>query len=155
MRHCQTKGGTARLADKHRALTSQGRDDARRMGTALQREGLVPQLVIHSTAHRAVQTASLVAGALGIEGLLIAVPQLYAAGSDSYLEEIQLLSDDVGVALLVGHNPAVTRLAIRLHGEGLAVAHFPSGAVAGFEFPGDSWSAIRYSQGHCRWYHSP
>ncbi len=155
MRHCQTEDSTARQTDKHRPLTSQGRDDARRMGAVLQRKGLVPQLVVHSSAHRAAQTADLVASELGIEGILLASPRLYAAEAEGYLEEIQLLPDDVDLVLLVGHNPAVTRLAVNLYGEGLAVAHFPPGAMAGYEFPGNSWSYVRHSQGNCRWYHSP
>lgn len=155
MRHCQTESGTPRQADKHRPLTNRGMSDARRMGATLQREGLIPQLVIHSSASRAAQTASLVASVLGIEGILLASPRLYTAEAEGYLEEIQMLSDDANMVLLIGHNPAVTRLAARLHGEGLAVAHFPPGAMAGYEFPGDNWSTIRPSQGNCRWYHSP
>ncbi len=155
MRHCQTEGGTARLADKHRSLTSQGENDARRMGATLQRDGLVPQLVVHSSVRRAAQTAGLVAGELGIEGLLLANQRLYTAEADGYLEEIQLLSDDVDQVLLIGHNPSIARLATQLYREGLAVTHYPPGAMAGYEFPGDSWSTIRPSQGNRRWYHSP
>ncbi len=155
MRHCRTGDGATGSADKHRALTPPGLDDARRMGAALQRKGFVPQLVVHSSAHRAAQTAGLVASELGIEGVLLASPRLYAAEAEGYLEEIQLLPDDVDLVLVVGHNPAVTRLATRLYGKGLAVTHFPPGAMAGYEFPGDSWSTIQPSQGNCRWYQSP
>ena len=155
MRHCQAEDSTARQPDKHRSLTLRGEDDARRMGATLQREGLVPQLVVHSSARRAAQTAGLVAGELGIEGVLLASPRLYAAETEGYLEEIQLLPDDVDMVLVVGHNPSVADLATRLYGQGLAVAHFPAGAMAGYEFPGDGWISIRPSQGNCRWYHSP
>ncbi len=155
MRHCQTGDGTDRQADKHRSLTSRGMDDARQMGATLQREGLVPQLIVHSSANRATQTARLVANELGIESALLASPQLYTAEAEGYLEEIRLLPDDVDMALLVGHNPAVSRLADRLHGGGLALAHFPPGALAGYEFPGESWISIRPSEGNCRWRQAP
>ncbi len=155
MRHCQASTGlSARLSDQQQALTRQGSDDARRMGGALLRMGTVPQVITCSAAKRATLTATIMARALGL-GPVTAIAALYDAGPERYLEEVQLLPVKLEVALVVGHNPAISRLAKLLRRKGVAGGQFVPGGLACLEFAAENWRDIRYHSGNCKWYLTP
>ncbi len=155
MRHCQASTGfSARLSDEQLALTLQGSDDARRMGRALLRMGTIPQVITCSAAQRAVLTATIMAQVLGLDPVT-AIADFYAAGPERYLEEVQLLPGKVEMALMVGHNPTISRLAQLLRREGVAGGQFIPGGLACLEFTARSWGDIRYHNGNCKWYLTP
>ncbi len=155
MRHCEASTGVStRLSDNQLALTLQGSDDARRMARALPRMGTVPQIITCSAAKRAALTATIMAQILG-HNPVTAIAALYAAGPERYLEEVQLLPGKVEVALMVGHNPAISRLAQLLRREGVAGGQFIPGGLACLEFTAQSWGDIRYHNGNCKWYLTP
>ena len=156
MRHCEAGSGlAARLSDEQLALTARGSQDARRLGNGLLRHGTVPQVIASSSAQRAYQTATIIAKVLGIKDPVTAIAALFAAGPDRYLEEIRLLPAEAQVALVVGHNPAVSRLSQLLRQAGVAGGRFIPGGLVCLEFAGRCWDDIRYHSGNCKWYLTP
>ncbi len=116
LRHA--KAEQAGPTDHERPLALRGRRQASAVGAALRAEGLVPDRVLCSSALRTRQTWDLVCAGLGPAGAEVAVAvhdELYDAGTQDVLA---LLHELTGIAtvLVVGHEPTMSTLALRLAG---------------------------------------
>lgn len=138
MRHAKSSWAQDRLADHERPLNDRGQRDAPRMGRWLVEQGLVPDAILCSSAVRAQNTAALVAEESGANEPLVR-PMLYGGDVEEYLAELRGLGDDVEVALIVGHNPAVSELVDQLAdaSEGLTTA-----AIARIALPVARWPDV-------------
>lgn len=110
MRHAKSSWSNPGLADHERPLNERGRRDAPRIGEALREFDLAPELIIASTAARAVQTARLMAEGALLEGEIRLAPDFYHAGVDEYVEGLQGISTDEDIVMIVGHNPGIAEL---------------------------------------------
>jgi len=99
--------------DFSRALTERGESDARKVSRALKYSGIIPDLMISSSALRALQTAILFAGEMGYpEKSIIKNSVLYQGlTSGELLGIIRKLKDEYGTLFLFGHNPAQSFMA--------------------------------------------
>jgi phosphohistidine phosphatase len=118
MRHAKAEQSET-LPDIKRALTQRGRDDARAAGAWLAAEHLAPDVVLCSPSIRTRGTWHEVAIGLAEADATVSPTvryedALYAAGVNAALEVIRELPDDARVALLIGHNPTVSALSLRL-----------------------------------------
>ena len=115
IRHAEAGDDAPR--DESRALTVRGRADARRLGRALARRGVRFTLIVTSPLVRAVQTAEIVAAAVGYRGRMPAVDLLEPEGPASevvaFLETVAQKSDEKSVAL-VAHEPILSAVAAAL-----------------------------------------
>ena len=68
LRHAKSSWKDEGLPDHDRPLNKRGKRDAPRMGRLLAEEGLVPDLIVSSTAKRAHKTTTEVADACGYKG---------------------------------------------------------------------------------------
>jgi phosphohistidine phosphatase len=139
LRHAKSSWSEGGLADHDRPLNARGKVDAPRMGRLLRREGLTPELILSSTAERAVATAELVAQASGYENEIRTTRHLYHAGPETYLEQLQRLPDEYGRVMVVGHNPGMEELIDQLTGSGEAM---PTAALAQVELPIEQWAGL-------------
>ncbi|MRN62395.1 MAG: hypothetical protein FIO03_10205 [Nitrosopumilales archaeon] len=89
LRHAKSSWKHPELNDHDRPLNKRGKNDAPRMGKLLQKEKLIPDVILSSTAIRASATAESVVKACGYKGEVTLKRSLYAAGAETYL---QLLS---------------------------------------------------------------
>ncbi len=152
MRHAKSSWGDPLLDDHERPLAERGLRDAPRMGAWLRARGIVPDLVLCSTAVRARQTCELVLGALGAPAIDTPVRhlrQLYAFSSPEPL--LRAIRDHGGMAralMLVGHNEAMHDLALLLARAGEKEAlerlgkKFPTAAIAIHDIDIDDWRAL-------------
>ena len=113
IRHAEAGDDAPR--DESRALTARGRADARRVGRALARRGVRFSLMVTSPLVRAVQTAEIVAAAVGYRGRDAcrsdaADPGGRRPGGGRLLAS---LADEKSVAL-VAHEPILSALAAAL-----------------------------------------
>jgi phosphohistidine phosphatase len=134
--------------DFERPLAERGRTDAQRMGLWIARRGLAPDAIIHSGAARTKETAAILA-AQWPAGTEIAEDRgLYEASPQGVFDLIRGLSDASASAAIVGHNPAIAKVATLLAGSGSReertrmAAKFPPGAVAVIEFAGRRWRQV-------------
>ena len=101
-------------ADDHaRPLTGRGRRQCAELAAHLAEAGraeAMPQVVLVSSAARALETAHLVTEALGGTARLEVEPSLYQAGVDVVLELLRALDDAVPSVMVVGHNPTLEEL---------------------------------------------
>jgi phosphohistidine phosphatase len=112
IRHAEAGDDAPR--DESRALTVRGRADARRLGRALARRGVRFSLIVTSPLVRAVQTAEIVAAAIGYRGRMpaddVLEPEAAASGVVALLSK---LGNEKSVAL-VAHEPILSAVAAAL-----------------------------------------
>lgn len=97
-------------SDHDRALTEQGRLAARESAMELRDLGIAPDVLICSTATRALGTAQVVKEVLSFDGGISLRRELYLAEPSTYVQAIRELPDDVHCAVLVAHNPGLEQL---------------------------------------------
>jgi len=139
LRHAKSSWHHAELADYERPLNQRGQRDAPRMGRLLRVEDLVPDLIITSSANRALSTAEAVAAAGGYEGEIQYTRHFYLADSEDYLERLQQLDDAYERVMIVGHNPGLEHLVALLTG---AWETMPTAAVAHLSLPINHWREL-------------
>lgn len=136
MRHAKSTIDKKVTDDRDRSLSKRGEKNAERMGELLKDEKMIPDLILASNANRARQTAELVIEALKYKGDRCFLNKLYMAELEAYAQEIQRISDDANIVLLIGHNPTLESLLQIMIGK---VISLPTGSVAHVTLPIDAW----------------
>ncbi len=148
LRHAKSSWDDPRIADHDRPLNGRGRAAAALMGRTLRKLGLVPDMVLVSTALRTQETWLLL-GPWSEQPLLETRSELYLASDQRLLDELHRVPETVRSVLLIAHNPGMHELALRLVGsramEAGTVAtqrlaqSYPTAALAEFNVPGPWW----------------
>src|SRR5918911_4325870 len=107
LRHAKAVPKDHDSSDHDRSLDSVGKDDALRIGEMIRDKGMVPCVIISSTALRAKATGELVAKGCKYEGDLVLDHSLYEAKPKDYLDIIERISDRYSSVLIIGHNPTI------------------------------------------------
>lgn len=149
LRHAKSAWDVPGLDDHARDLAPRGKKAAKKMGALLAEKGLLPDLVLCSTAKRAVRTLELLAQELPRPLEVRYLDALYLASEETMLKLVREQDDAVRRLMLVGHDPGFHRLALSLVGAGDAeairtglVQKFPTGALARLAFPVAHWAEI-------------
>jgi phosphohistidine phosphatase len=145
LRHAKSSWDEPQLDDRDRPLAPRGERSADLMSDYVRTQGIRPDVVLCSSALRTRQTLARVLPALGPDVEIHIEPALYTFDAGSLLERVRAIPDGVS-AMLIGHNPAMQELAIRLASRGdrldTLAQKFPTGALAELEFPAGSWHEI-------------
>jgi phosphohistidine phosphatase len=102
------------VPDHDRPLAKRGRRDAPVVGRWLKREGYVPGFVLCSTARRTRETWKLAAPETGASPQIRYERKAYAATAGTLLELVGGIPAQYKTALLIGHNPGISHLAVLL-----------------------------------------
>jgi len=141
VRHAKSSWKDPTLSDHDRPLNKRGKRDAPEMGERLAASGYDPDLIVSSSAVRALDTARSVAGKLGYPRERIAVEErLFHAGVDELLHVIWGVDDSVNRLMVFGHNPGLTDLANHLGPR--EILNMPTCAVLHLRFKADTWSTV-------------
>ncbi len=146
-RHANAASGTGR-EDHARPLGPSGRADARAIGARVAALRLRPDLVLCSSALRAVETWDEAGPAFAPPPAIALNDALYLADSGTLLDVIAECGADLSTLMLIGHNPGLHQLAAGLATRGaealIARIHtsYPAGAVVVLEFDSASWRAL-------------
>ncbi|MCA9937644.1 MAG: histidine phosphatase family protein [Anaerolineales bacterium] len=139
MRHAKSSWDNAHLSDYDRPLNKRGQVNAPRMGQWLAQQELVPDLIISSSAERALATAEAVALACGYEKEIQVFRTLYHGDPEDYLALLAAVPDAVQRVMMVGHNPGIAELVGQLTE---AWEQMPTAAVAHVALPIDHWADV-------------
>lgn len=149
LRHAKSSWDHGELDDVSRPLSPRGRRAAPLIGRHISRQGLVPDLVLCSTAERTRQTLELVIAEwerpAGDSAKVEMRASLYLSPPGELLASIRRLEDDIECAMIIGHNPGIAVLAGQLaatgdpHGMKAMAAKFPTAALAVLDLDVDSW----------------
>ena len=119
IRHAEAGDDAPR--DEARALTTRGRQDARRLGQALARRGVEFTLMVTSPLVRAVQTAEIVASEIGYRDRLavtdLLVPEGTASQVVTFLRKTEREMEGTPSIALVAHEPILSAVAAALLGK--------------------------------------
>lgn len=105
------------MRDFDRKLDDRGIEEAAVMGRLMAKRHLVPDIVVCSTAARAVETFDALNEALQLADRVRYEQDLYATDAPGYLEVAAATGSD-GDVMLVGHNPMLEDAALALAQEG-------------------------------------
>lgn len=152
MRHAKSDWGEGAESDHERPLAPRGVKAARRMGRLLRESGATPDLVLSSTAVRALTTAELAAKAGGFKCPIVAEGALYASDPDRVLEVVARVDDGVRRLLIAGHEPTSSELVRRLTG---GVVRMPTAAVACLDLADGGWADLAPGRCTLRWLVTP
>ena len=122
--------------DFERTLNPRGRRDAPEMGQRLKNCGSLPELILCSPAKRAVQTLEYLN--LGIKDITFK-DTIYEASTGDLLDLVQSVDDSCNSAMLIGHNPAMTELAMLL--SGVASPGMPPCSIITIRLNSSHWNA--------------
>ena len=160
VRHAKAEPSVGR-GDYARKLTESGRADARRVAKALAARRTLPDLLIHSGAVRAKQTAEILAAEWRTKVELEEDVGLYDASLTTLLDRTRALGHGHKRVGLVGHNPGLGELATALTGSGADLevsrlsAKYPTGAVAVLDFSIKRWEELERNSGMLALYLTP
>jgi phosphohistidine phosphatase len=152
-RHAKSSWITPGFSDFERPLAPRGIKAAPRMGAYMEREGLVPEVVLCSTAKRARQTLELAQAEWKPSPQIQYEERLYHSGPAQMLQFLHALPASCGHAMIIGHNPGMYSLAASLSGDGEDDAlddlgsNFPTAALAVINFDGN-WASVAPEKGH-------
>jgi phosphohistidine phosphatase len=148
LRHAKSAWDDPSLADFDRPLSSRGRKAAPVVGAYLARRGMLPGLVLTSSARRAVETLDLVSAGWTAKPTVRKLKSLYLAMPREMLRRVQAIGREPDRVMLVGHNPGIADLASWLCSQGKAeqraklARKLPTGAIAVLEFDVEDWSEV-------------
>lgn len=137
VRHAKSSWDDPALPDHDRPLNDRGQRDAPKMGERLAKRGVLPDLILSSSAVRALTTAQIIAEKIGYDRKAIVVDRrIYGAQVSTLLYLIQELDDAHKQVMLFGHNPELTELAHRFSDD---IEDMPTCAVVELTFDVKRW----------------
>ncbi|HKO26322.1 MAG TPA: histidine phosphatase family protein [Solirubrobacteraceae bacterium] len=146
LRHAKSSWEDPGLADHERPLAPRGRRAVEAIAAHVNVAGIAPELVLCSSARRTRETLEGVA----VGGQHVIESDLYEANCQDVLERLHRVPEEIGSVMVVGHNPALQALVLRLAEDDAATdgSHlvevrrkFPTGALATLTFEG-TWMEL-------------
>lgn len=147
-RHAKSSWGDPSLDDHDRPLNARGRQAAGLIGGWLAARGYQPDVVLSSTALRAVETWTEITPHLDGDAGVEFSSALYHASPQTMLATLAPRYESV--VMLIGHNPGIAALAAGLiiarpeHGQ---FGRYPTGATSVIDFDLDDWRAVGLNTG--------
>lgn len=139
LRHARARRASPTGSDRDRPLDERGRGDAAAVGRRLAEEGLVPDLVLASSAERAADTARLAAEAGRFPDRVELLDELYDSDAHAVVELLRRRGPGHDRVLLVGHQPTLGELVELLSDRRAPLA---PGALATVDLPPEDWEHL-------------
>jgi phosphohistidine phosphatase len=154
LRHAKSSWDDPGIDDHERPLAPRGLRTVKLLGEHMRTAGVRPAQVLCSSARRTRETFDGVSPG----GEVMIEPDLYEASCDGVIERLQRVPDEIPSVMVIGHNPAMQMLVLRLTGAngadpalrseragGTDLANlqrkFPTGALATLTFD-CAWSEL-------------
>ncbi|MCF8380943.1 MAG: histidine phosphatase family protein [Bacteroidales bacterium] len=145
VRHGKSDWEFHSVKDIDRTLKERGINDGYFVANKILKKGVIPEIIISSTANRAFHTALIFSRVLGIKSAsIIADESLYLSDVDEILSVIYACDDSLDRVMIFGHNPGFTELTNYL--SHLNISNLPTTGVATLVFDTDSWTEISKSK---------
>jgi phosphohistidine phosphatase len=110
LRHAKSSWDDPGLDDHERPLAPRGRRAVNVMAEHLHANEIEPALVLCSSSRRTQETLE----GINPGGQQLIEPELYAATTSAIIERLRRVPEDVDSVMLIGHNPAIQTLVLRL-----------------------------------------
>jgi phosphohistidine phosphatase len=160
LRHAKTERAEPGERDRDRRLMPRGRADAPLIGAYMADHGLVPDLALVSPAKRAQETWHLVAACFPRPPQAVSDDRIYNATTDMLIAAVSE-TGNARTVLVVGHNPGLHDLAVRLTASGDAAARerinegLPTSGLVVIDLAFDDWATLGARTGRLERFVSP
>ena len=142
MRHADAQWKDPQISDFDRPLNRKGNSEAEAMARRLAELGLVPSILLTSSARRAQQTAEIVARELNVAARNIHREEaLYLAEAEAILHALRSFGPRVPHVMIVGHNPGITDAA-QLLAPGWGIDNFATASTCSLTFNSRTWTGV-------------
>jgi phosphohistidine phosphatase len=153
-RHAKSDWGNEYLKDIDRHLNERGYSDAYYMSRWFAENSKAPDLILSSTATRALNTALIYARTLGLDMKNFRLEkELYESSASTIFEIINRQPDSKNRLMIFSHNPGITN-ACNLMAD-YFFDNVPTCGMVAFSFETDSWKAIEPKKGKMDFYKFP
>ncbi len=153
-RHAKSSWKTDAETDFDRPLNKRGLSDAPLMAGRLRSKGPLPDRVVSSTAVRALATTELYLHGLGMRNnQLTTTRSIYEAPVSALITQIEQMTADCTIAMMVGHNPGMSAACHFLSSQ--ADLEMPTCALACFDLEIDQWKDVYRDCATLRWFDYP
>lgn len=153
-RHAKSSWKSDASSDFERPLNNRGVSDIPVMAERLRLQGPVPELVLSSTAERALQTSKMLMSELELpEELLRTTQEIYEAPARALIDSIKTLPATVATAMMVGHNPGMSSACNYLSKE--AHVEMSTLAMVCLELDISDWDDVYPDCATVKWYDYP
>jgi phosphohistidine phosphatase len=148
LRHVKSSWDDPSLPDFDRKLSKRGRRAGTALGRHIADEGLLPELVLCSTARRARDTWRQISAEWKSPPTVQFDDRLYMADADTMMQLLANLPEDADHVMAIGHNPGMAALALELAATTRTATlarmrtKYPTGGLAIFDLAIERWSAI-------------
>lgn len=139
VRHAKSSWDHPGLEDYQRPLLEKGKKRTKYIVDYLLQNKTHVDLILSSHAKRALETAKIIASAIGYaEDKIMISKNIYHGDVDNLFNHFYDLSDDVRSLMMVGHNPTFTYFANYFMNK--PIDNLPTSGVVCIEFQTDTWS---------------
>ncbi len=145
IRHSDAESSSYSSSDFDRKLTDIGREKARLQAKRLKDMNILPDLIITSSAKRALDTTDIIVDVLSENCPIQKSPLLYEDYStNDFLDLISEISETNNIVYIVGHNPSLSVMASRLDFD--AFINFKPCSIGVFEID-NNWKLVEVDNG--------
>lgn len=153
VRHARAEEKSA-SGDFKRALLKSGRRDAKAMAKQLKKLAELPEVILTSSAKRAVETAEIFADVFKIKKRKVQPHQaLYDSGADAILARLRELPEEIPSAMVVGHVPVLNQLTHSLISN--FTEEIPTSGVVGIDLNIEKWAELKDGVGSLLFFEYP
>ncbi len=153
IRHAKSDWAAPFEKDFDRPLNERGKTDAPKMAKRIADKKCIPDLIISSTANRALTTARLMANEWKLPtNKLIEEPELYHASPNTILKCLKrYITDNANCVAFYCHNPGITEFVNEF--SNLRIDNVPTCGVCAIQW--DSWSDFGKVEGKILFFDYP
>lgn len=139
IRHAKSSWAHPGMSDFDRPLNERGHRDAPMMAERLRQKKIQPDLLVSSTARRAMETCRHFANTLGYDAdNILSLPALYHAPSLTFYDVIRQLPATANTIAVFAHNPGITDFVNSLC-DAVRLDNMPTCGLFAVECPISNW----------------
>lgn len=147
VRHAKSDWEKGVLQDIDRCLSERGYSDAYTQATRFAGQYPAPDLILTSTATRALSTALIFSRTLHCPASKVVLePQIYEADTEHLLQVITRQKNNINRLMLFGHNPGLTDLCNAL-ADNIDIDNLPTCGLLMLQFNTSNWKDIKLKSG--------
>lgn len=154
VRHAKSSWKEPELEDHERPLGKRGERDAPYMAKIFRDKKIDVDLIVSSTAVRALSTAYEFAKKLDYKKEnILRSSEIYNADTDALFDYVKALDDENSTVMLFGHNPIFTWFANALSNSN--IENIPTCGIVTIDFDVKKWNEIAGGKGSLRFFEYP
>ncbi len=155
VRHAKSDWENINLKDVDRYLSERGYKDAYDMSEWFLNNKKKPDVIVASTATRALSTSLIFTRTLNFDLKHFKLePRIYERDVKNLMNLIKLQETSIHSLMLFGHNPGFTNLCNHL-AEKFELDNLPTCGIVSLNFEEENWNSIRLKTGKLNYYQFP